>query len=72
VDPFTWFLIALGVLIVGVVVWRAVRKPSRGVDEAIANRNRAQALGNAEYYGGGGHGAPHQPGHNAQLPPGGF
>lgn len=56
-DPFTWFLIAVGVVIVGAVVWLAVRKSSRGVDEAVANRNRGQALGNAEYYGGKHHGS---------------
>jgi hypothetical protein len=57
VDPFTWFLIAVGVVIVGAVVWQAVRKSSRGVDESVANRNRSQALGNAEYYGGKHHGS---------------
>ena len=57
-DPFTWFLIALGVLIVGVVVWQVVRKPSRGVDEAVADRNRGQALGKAEYNGGVQHRGP--------------
>ncbi|MEU4451126.1 hypothetical protein AB0F44_07335 [Nocardioides sp. NPDC023903] len=56
-DPFTWFLIAVGVVIVGAVVWQAVRKSSRGVDEAVANRNRGQALGNAEYHGTKHHGS---------------
>ena len=50
-DPFTWFLIALGVVIVGAVVWLAVNKSSRGVDEGVANRNRGEALGKAEYQG---------------------
>ncbi|MEU6137178.1 hypothetical protein [Nocardioides sp. NPDC047086] len=55
-DPFTWFLIALGVVVVGAVVWVAVNKSSRGIDEAVANRNRGQALGKAEYHGGKHHG----------------
>lgn len=50
-DPFTWFLIAAGVVIVGALVWLAVRKPSRGIDEGVASRNRGQALGEAEYQG---------------------
>jgi hypothetical protein len=58
VDPFTWFLIALGVLIVGAVVWQAVRKPSRGVDEAVADRNRGEALVKGEYNGGAQHHGP--------------
>ncbi|GGU31794.1 hypothetical protein GCM10007979_33530 [Nocardioides albus] len=37
--PFTWFLIAVGVVIVGAVVWQSVRKSSRGVDESAVNRN---------------------------------
>lgn len=49
-DPFTWVLIALGVVIVGAVVWLAVKKPSRGIDESVAARNRGQAAGNAEYH----------------------
>ena len=57
-DPFTWFLIALGVLIVGVVVWQVVRRPSRGVDEAVADRNRSEALGKGEYNGGAQHHGP--------------
>ncbi|MFE7225994.1 hypothetical protein ACFU7D_14485 [Nocardioides sp. NPDC057577] len=66
-DPFTWFLIAVGVVIVGAIVWQAVRKSSRGVDEAVANRNRGQALGKGEYYGGPPHG-----GSDAGPPAGGF
>ncbi|NYI77775.1 hypothetical protein [Nocardioides panzhihuensis] len=49
-DPFTWFLIALGVVIVGAVVWLAVKRPSRGIDESAAIRNRGQAMGKAEYH----------------------
>ncbi|MER7605282.1 hypothetical protein [Nocardioides sp. NPDC127503] len=55
-DPFTWFLIAAGVVIVGAILWLAVRKSSGGVDEAVANRNRGQALGKGEYYAGPPHG----------------
>ncbi len=58
-DPFTWFLIALGVLIVGVVAWQMVRKPSRGVDEAVVHRNRTEALGKGEYNGAAQHHGPH-------------
>ena len=55
-DPFTWFLIALGVVIVGGVLWQLVRKSSPGIDDPAVNRNKGQALGKAEYYGGQHHG----------------
>ncbi|MFE4000390.1 hypothetical protein ACIO3S_12975 [Nocardioides sp. NPDC087217] len=50
-DPFTWFLIAAGVVFIGAIVWLVLRKPSGGIDESVASRNRGQALGEAEYQG---------------------
>lgn len=50
-DPFTWFLIVLGILIVGGVLWQVLRKSTRGVDAAVADENRAQATAKAEYNG---------------------
>jgi hypothetical protein len=65
-DPFTWFLIIVGVVIVGGGVWQAVRKSSRGVDEFEASRVRGNARGEAELYRGhhnhGHDGGPYGPG----------
>ncbi len=56
-DPFTWFLIVLGVVIVGAIVWQMTRRSRGGVDDRVVSSNKGQALGKAEYHGRQPHGS---------------